>query len=97
MKRDVVSTEEVASMPGHRYSPMVLTAEAIYRAFGGDPGITDTASNHTSAAIRAGIPAIGMGTTPCEHSHALEENCEIEPIFTGIKRTITLAVALSER
>jgi acetylornithine deacetylase/succinyl-diaminopimelate desuccinylase-like protein len=96
MKRDVVSTEEVASMPGHRRSPMVLTAEAIYRAFGFDPAITDTASNHTSAAIRAGIPAIGIGTAPCDSSHALEENCEIEPIFTGIKRTIVLAAALSE-
>lgn len=96
MKRDVVSTEEVASMPGHRESPMVRTAEAVYRAFGFEPGITDTASNHTSAAIRAGIPAIGIGTAPCESAHALEENCEIEPIFTGIKRTIVLAVALSE-
>jgi tripeptide aminopeptidase len=96
MKRDVVSTEEVASMPGHRNSPMVLTVEAIYRAMGFDPAITDTASNHTSAAIRAGIPAVGMGTAPCESSHALEENCEIEPIFTGIKRTIVLGVALSD-
>jgi tripeptide aminopeptidase len=95
-KRDVVSTEEVASMPGHRNSKMVRMTEAIFRAFGGDPAITESASNHTSAAIRAGIPAVGMGTTPCEGSHGLEENCEIEPIFTGIKRTITLAVALSE-
>jgi acetylornithine deacetylase/succinyl-diaminopimelate desuccinylase-like protein len=96
MKRDVVSIEEVASMPGHRNSEMVLTAEAIYRAMGFDPAITDTASNHTSAALRAGVPAIGMGTAPCESSHALEENCEIEPIFSGIKRTIALAVALNE-
>ena len=96
MRRDVVSTEEVASMPGHRNSEMVLMAEALYRAFGFDPPITDTASNHTSAAIRAGIPAIGTGTSPCEGSHGLKENCEIEPIFTGIKRTLALAVALSE-
>ncbi len=96
MKRDVVSTEEVAFMPGHRESPMVAIAEAVYRAFGFDPDITNTASNHTSAAIRAGIPAIGIGTAPCESAHALEENCEIEPIFTGIKRTIALGVALSE-
>jgi acetylornithine deacetylase/succinyl-diaminopimelate desuccinylase-like protein len=95
-KRDVVSIEEVASLPGHRNSPMVAIAEGVYRAFGFDPEITNTAANHTSAALRAGVPAIGMGTTPCESSHALDENCEIEPIFTGIKRTIALGVALSE-
>jgi tripeptide aminopeptidase len=95
-KRDVVSTEEPASLPGHRESEMVAIAEAVYRAFGHDPAITDTASNHTSAAIRAGIPAIGFGTAPCEGGHALNENCEIEPIFTGIKRTLVLATALAE-
>jgi acetylornithine deacetylase/succinyl-diaminopimelate desuccinylase-like protein len=95
-KRDVVSIEEVASLPGHRNSPMVAIAEGVYRAFGFDPEITNTAANHTSAALRAGVPAIGMGTAPCESSHALDENCEIEPIFTGIKRTIALGVALSE-
>jgi acetylornithine deacetylase/succinyl-diaminopimelate desuccinylase-like protein len=95
-KRDVVSIEEVASLPGHRNSPMVAIAEGVYRAYGFDPEITDTAANHTSAALRAGVPAIGMGTAPCEASHALAENCEIEPIFTGIKRTIALGVALSE-
>jgi tripeptide aminopeptidase len=96
MRRDVESTEEVASLPGHRASPMVATAEAVYRAFGFEPEITNTASNHTSAALRAGIPAIGIGTAPCEGAHALEENCEIEPIFVGIKRTIALAVAFTE-
>jgi acetylornithine deacetylase/succinyl-diaminopimelate desuccinylase-like protein len=95
-KRDIVSIEEVASLPGHRNSPMVAIAEGVYRAFGFDPEITNTAANHTSAALRAGVPAIGMGTAPCESSHALDENCEIEPIFTGIKRTIALGVALSE-
>ena len=96
MKRDVVSTEEVATLPNHRNSDMVATVEAVFRAFGLDPAITDTASNHTSAALRAGIPATGMGTAPCEGAHSLQENCEVEPLFTGIKRTIALAVALSE-
>ncbi len=96
MKRDVVSTEEVASLPGHRNSEMVAIAEGIYRAFGFEPEITPTAANHTSAALRAGVPAIGMGLAPCESAHALEENCEIEPLFTGIKRTMALGVALSE-
>ena len=82
---------DVPSMRDH-----TLTVEAVYRAFGFDPEITDTASNHTSAALRAGIPAAGMGTAPCEGSHGLNENCEIEPIFKGIKRMIVLATALSE-
>jgi tripeptide aminopeptidase len=96
MKRDQVSIEEVASLPGHRNSEMVRTAEAVYRAFGLDPSITNTASNHTSAAIRAGIPAIGMGAGDCEGSHGLQENCEIATIFPGIQRTLVLAVALTE-
>lgn len=96
MRRDVESVEQVASLPGHRNSQMVATAEGVYRAFGFEPAITNTASNHTSAALRAGIPAIGIGTAPCEAAHAIEENCEIEPIYKGIQRTIALAVALSE-
>jgi hypothetical protein len=96
MRRDVVSREDVASLPGHRHSETVLLTEAVFHAFGFDPVITNTASNHTSAALRAGIAAIGTGTAPCERSHSVDENCEIEPIFTGIKRNILLAVALAE-
>ena len=96
MKRDVVSIEEVASLPGHRNSEMVRTTEAVFRAFGIEPSITNTASNHSSAALRAGVPAIGMGAGSCEGSHGLNENCEIESIFAGIKRALVLAVALSE-
>ena len=96
MKRDVVSIEEVASLPGHRNSETVRTTEAVFRAFDFDPAITNTASNHSSAALRAGIPAVGMGMGPCEGSHSASENCEIEPLFTGIKRSIVLALALSE-
>lgn len=96
LRRDVDSKEEVASLPGHRNSEMVRTAEAVWRAFGFDPPITDTASNHTSAALRAGIPAIGTGVGPCERTHSIEEFCEIEPLFTGIKRNIVLALALAE-
>ncbi|HEX7155125.1 MAG TPA: M20/M25/M40 family metallo-hydrolase [Thermoanaerobaculia bacterium] len=96
VKRDVESKSEVASLPNHRNSEMVQTTEAVWRAFGFDPPISDTASNHTSAALLAGIPAIGTGTTPCAESHSVDEWCEVEPIFTGIKRNILLAVALSE-
>jgi len=97
MKRDTVSTEEPASMPNHRNSETVRTAEAVYRAFGVDPSITNTASNHTSAALRAGVPAVGMGAGSCEGSHGLQENCEIDTIFPGIKRTMVLAVALADQ
>jgi acetylornithine deacetylase/succinyl-diaminopimelate desuccinylase-like protein len=97
LKRDVESTEEPAAIAGHRDSQMVHTTEAVWRAFGFDPPITDTASNHTSAALRAGIPAIGTGTGPCEGGHALEEHCEIEPVYIGTKRNIVLAVALAEQ
>jgi acetylornithine deacetylase/succinyl-diaminopimelate desuccinylase-like protein len=97
VKRDVESKSEVASLPGHRNSEMVQQVEAVWRAFGFDnPPITDTASNHTSAALLAGVPAIGTGTGPCEHGHALDEVCEIEPVFTGTKRNVVLAVVLSE-
>ena len=96
MRRDVESTEEVASLPGHRHSEMVRQTEAVWRAFGFDPPITDTASNHTSAALRAGIPAIGTGTGPCEGGHGLDEHCEIEPVFIGTKRNVVLAVVLAE-
>jgi tripeptide aminopeptidase len=97
VKRDVESKSEVASLPGHRNSEMVQQVEAVWRAFGfDDPPITDTASNHTSAALLAGIPAIGTGTGPCEHGHALDEVCEIEPVFLGTKRNVLLAVVLAE-
>jgi tripeptide aminopeptidase len=96
MKRDEVSIEEVASLPGHRESEMVRITEGVYRAFGLEPSITNTASNHTSAALRAGIPAVGMGAGSCEGSHGLKENCEIASIYPGIQRTLVLAVALSE-
>jgi len=96
VRPEVISKEEVAALRGHRASPMVLTGEAVYRAFGFDPQITNTASNHSSAALRAGIPAISTGVAPCEGAHSLDERCQIEPIFTGIQRTMVLAVALAE-
>lgn len=95
VKREVVSQSNVASLPGHRNSEMVQIAEATWRAFGFDPSISDTASNHTSPALIAGVPAIGTGTSPCGSSHSVDEWCEVEPIFTGIKRNVVLAVALS--
>jgi hypothetical protein len=76
---------------------MVRQAEAVWRAFGFDnPPITDTASNHTSAALLAGVPAIGTGTGPCERGHSVDEWCEIDPVFTGIRRNVVLGVVLAE-
>lgn len=96
VRAEVISKEEVAALPGHRTSPMVLTTEAVYRELGFEPEISNAASNHSSAALRAGIPAISMGVAPCRGSHSLDERCDIEPIFAGIQRTIVLAVALAE-
>ncbi|HET7712937.1 MAG TPA: M20/M25/M40 family metallo-hydrolase [Thermoanaerobaculia bacterium] len=95
MRRENVSKSEVAKLPGHRTSEMVLTTEGVWRAFGATPEISDTASNHASVAILSGIPAISTGTAPCRGAHSVRENCEIDPILTGTKRNIVLAVALS--
>ncbi len=94
MRREEVSKSEPAMIAGHRTSPMVLTTEAVWRAFGFTPQIPDTASNHSSVALLAGIPAISTGVAPCRASHSEQENCEIEPILVGVKRNIVLAVAL---
>ena len=95
-RREAISSESVATLPGHHQSAMVRTTEGVFRAFGFTPKISNAASNHTSVALRAGIPAIGTGSTPCDGAHSLGESCEIEPLFLGIKRNIVLAVALSE-
>jgi hypothetical protein len=43
-----------------------------------------------------GVPAISTGAGPCSDSHALTENCEIEPLYRGIKKILLLEVALAE-
>lgn len=95
-KQELVSHEKVASLPGHRHSEMVKTTEAVFRAFGFDPEISNMASNHTSAALLAGVPAIGTGSGICERTHSLAESCDVDSLFNGIKRNIVLAVALTE-
>jgi acetylornithine deacetylase/succinyl-diaminopimelate desuccinylase-like protein len=96
MRRDTESKSEVAALPGHRTSPMILTAEGVWQAFGFKPEITDTASNHAAPALLAGVPATSTGAGPCTETHSEQESCEIEPLFIGIKRNIVLAVALAE-
>jgi len=96
VKTEIISSTPVAVLPGNRDSHLVRIAEAVHRAMGFDPPITPTGSNNASAALLAGIPAISTGAGPCSNSHALTENCEIEPFYKGIKKVLLLAVALAE-
>jgi acetylornithine deacetylase/succinyl-diaminopimelate desuccinylase-like protein len=96
LKTDVISKSPVAAIPGHRDSQLVRIAEAVHRAMGFNPSITPSGSNNSSAALLAGIPSISTGAGPCRDAHALTENCEIEPLYKGIKKVLLLAVALAE-
>ena len=96
LKTDIISTSPAAVIPGHRDSHLVKVAEAVHRAMGFNPPITNTGSNNSSAALLAGISSISTGAGPCNDSHALTENCEIEPLYKGIKKILLLAVALAE-
>ncbi|HKZ77297.1 MAG TPA: M20/M25/M40 family metallo-hydrolase [Pyrinomonadaceae bacterium] len=96
VKSEIISSTPVAALPGNRDSQLVQTAEAVHRAMGFDPPITATGSNNSSAALLAGIPSISTGAGPCSNSHALSENCEIEPFYKGIKKVLLLAVALAK-
>lgn len=93
---EVISTSPAAVIPGHRNSKLVMVAEAVHRAMGFDPPITPTGSNNASPALLQGIPAISTGAGPCNDSHALTENCEIEPLYKGIKKILLLELALAE-
>ncbi|HEX7704890.1 MAG TPA: M20/M25/M40 family metallo-hydrolase [Thermoanaerobaculia bacterium] len=95
MRRESIAKRTPAVLDGHRTSPMIVTAEGVWRAFGFNPSISNTASNHAAVVLRAGIPAISSGSGPCRNAHALDESCEIEPLLTGIRRNIVLAVALA--
>lgn len=96
LKTEVISTSPAAVIPGHRNSKLVLVAEAVHRALGFDPPITSTGSNNASPALLQGVPAISTGAGPCNDAHALTENCEIEPLYKGIKKILLLEVALAE-
>lgn len=95
VKTVIISTSPAAVIPGHRDSHLVRVAEAVHRALGFNPSITPTGSNNSSAALLAGISSISTGAGPCNDSHALTENCEIEPLYKGIKKVLLLAVALA--
>ena len=95
VKTDVISSSPAAVLPGNRESQLVKIAEAVHRAMGFDPPITNAGSNNSSAALLQGITSISTGAGPCNDSHALTENCEIEPLYKGIKKILLLELALS--
>ncbi len=95
VKTEVISTSVAASIPGHRESYLVRMAEAVHRAMGFDPPITNSGSNDSSPALLAGVSSISTGSGPCSDSHALTENCEIEPFYKGIKKVLLLELALA--
>ncbi|HEY8225825.1 MAG TPA: M20/M25/M40 family metallo-hydrolase [Pyrinomonadaceae bacterium] len=95
VKTDLISSSPAAVLPGNRDSELVKVAEAVHRALGFDPPITNAGSNNASAALLQGISAISTGAGPCSDSHALTENCEIEPLYRGIKKVMLLGVALA--
>jgi tripeptide aminopeptidase len=96
LKTEIISTSPAAAIPGHRDSSLVKIAEAVHRALGFDPPITDTGSNNSSVALLSGISSISTGAGPCANAHALTENCEIEPLYKGIKKILLLELALAQ-
>ena len=94
IKTEVISSSPSAQIPGHRDSYLVHTAEAVHRAMGFTAQPTITGSNNSSAALLAGISSISTGAGPCDDAHALTENCEIEPLYKGIKKIMLLELAL---
>jgi acetylornithine deacetylase/succinyl-diaminopimelate desuccinylase-like protein len=95
VKTDVISTSPAAVLAGNRESNLVKIAEAVHRAMGFDPPIGNAGSNNSSAALLQGINSISTGAGPCNDSHALTENCEIEPLYKGIKKILLLEVSLA--
>jgi acetylornithine deacetylase/succinyl-diaminopimelate desuccinylase-like protein len=93
---EVVSRRAAAQVPGHRESYLVRTSEAVHRAMGFDSPPTPDCSNNASPALAAGVSAISTGAGPCSDSHALTENCQIEPLYKGIKKLLLLGVVLSQ-
>lgn len=93
---EVLDRLPASQRPENRHSKLSDTAEAAFRAIGyTDIPITNNASNNANEALLAGLPAIATGTAPCEKSHSLDEYCEAEPIYKGIKKVILLGVAMA--
>ena len=95
LKTDIISSSPAAVLPGNRESHLVKMAEAVHRAMGFDPPIGNAGSNNSSAALLQGITSISTGAGPCNDSHALTENCEIDPLYKGIMKMLLLEIALA--
>jgi tripeptide aminopeptidase len=95
VKTDILGASPAATIPGHRESYLVRISEAVHRVMGFDPPIGNAGSNNSSAALREGISSISTGAGPCDGAHSLAENCEIEPLYKGIKKILLLEVALA--
>jgi acetylornithine deacetylase/succinyl-diaminopimelate desuccinylase-like protein len=95
VKTDIISQSPAAVLPGNRDSHLVKMAEAVHRAMGFNPPIGNAGANNSSAALLQGISSISTGAGPCNDSHALTENCEIEPLYKGIKKILLLGIALA--
>jgi len=95
VKTDIISKSPAAILPGNRESTLVKISEAVHRAMGFDPPITNAGSNNSSAALLQGISSISTGAGPCSDSHALTENCEIEPLYKGMKKILLLELSLA--
>ncbi|HKR15353.1 MAG TPA: M20/M25/M40 family metallo-hydrolase [Pyrinomonadaceae bacterium] len=94
VKTELLSSSPAAVLPGNRESRLVKIAEAVHRAMGFNPPIGNAGSNNSSAALLQGITSISTGAGPCADAHALTENCEIEPLYKGIKKILLLELAL---
>jgi len=95
VKTDLISSSPAAVLPGNRESELVKMTEAVHRAMGFNPPIGNAGSNNSSAALLQGINSISTGAGPCNDSHALTENCEIEPFYKGTKKILLMAIALA--
>jgi acetylornithine deacetylase/succinyl-diaminopimelate desuccinylase-like protein len=95
VKTEMISSSPAAMLPGNRDSHLVKMVEAVHRAMGFDPPIGNAGSNNSSAALLQGISSISTGAGPCRDTHALTENCEIEPLYRGIKKILLLELALA--
>lgn len=96
VKTEIISQSPPAQLPANGDSALVKTALAVHQAMGFEASPSVTGSNNSSAALLAGIPSISTGAGPCDDAHALTENCEIEPLYKGIKKVLLLEIALTQ-
>jgi len=87
--------DPAASIPGHRNSSLVKTAEDVLRFLGVDPRLDAWGVTDANIAIRRGIPAISVGRTYGRGGHTLHEEAEIDGLFVGMRQVALLFLALN--